>query len=474
MKAAPAALLARFFSRLRGLSYSMRFALILSAVFSVASITAAGVSYTILSDELRTRLFEDAKLTAVSLANILQTSGPVDLEDQLRVQAARDHDTSTLTYFVAPGRPGVGTMKIAAPFEGPRRLIAGRDFTVAKGLTGKIEEVYYAYGIRQPAGWVIAARDSQWVTDSQEVLVQSVAWGLVVALLASIIVAVTLARRNATRIDRLNDVLQAASEGDLAKRYEAPTQAQDDISQVARGVNQMLERLEASVERLTQVSADIAHDLRAPLTRLRIRLEPHAGRTDLPEDARRDIGQAIEAIEGIASTFDAILKLAQLEGGAAPISLQRVDLVDIATSIHEMLAPVADDLGHQLDLSVPGGALVVLGDQELLTQALVNLVDNAFRHCPAPTKVTIAVARSGDDAVISVCDSGPGIPVGEREKVTRRFYRMDASRNRQGTGLGLSLVAAIARLHGAQLELSDNAPGLCAEIHLPLAPADPA
>lgn len=466
------ALLSGFLNRVRGLSYSMRFALILSAVFSVASIIAAGVSYTILSDELRTKLFEDAKLTAVGLANILQTGGAADLEDQLRAQAARDLDTSTLTYFVAPGRPGMGTMQIESPFEGPRRLIAGRDFSTVQGQPDKVEEVYYAYGIRLPSGWVIAARDSQWVTDSQEVLVQSVAWGLVVALLASIIVAVTLARRNAARIDRLNDVLQAASEGDFAKRFEAPTLAQDDISQVARGVNQMLERLEASVERLQQVSADIAHDLRAPLTRLRIRLEPHAQRSDLPQETRHDIGLAIEAIEGIASTFDAILKLAQLEGGTARISMRPIDLSEIATSIHEMLAPVGDDMGHKLGLSVPQVPLLVMGDHELLNQAVVNLVDNAFRHCPAPTDVTIAVTRSDDFAVISVCDSGPGIPVDERQKVTRRFYRMDASRNQQGTGLGLSLVAAIARLHGAQLGLSDNAPGLCAEIRLLLAAPD--
>ena len=448
----------------RSLSSSMRFALTLSVIFSLASILAATIAYSILSEELRTRLYEDARQTATNQSDLRATAGTKDFFDQLDRRAMASQGGDELVAFVGQNGDDHGSFRPTRPFEGPRRLVFGRDFIINAGTDEVEGDVYFAYGIRQDDGWIIAARDSKWITDSQEVLVQSVAWGLSVALLASILVSVVLARRNATRIERLNLVLTAAASGNLRRRFTDPAPVQDDIALVAAGVNRMLEDLEGNVERLRQVTADIAHDLRAPLTRLRIRLEPELQREGLPDETRTALIKALEGVEGIAATFDAILNLAQLEGGASTINLRTVDLCQLARRVHEMLAPVAEDLGHALSLSLPDAPICVYGDEELLTQALVNLVDNAFRHCPVPARIEVAVVNNKPLAVIVVSDNGPGIPEAESQMVTRRFYRLDTSRSRSGAGLGLSLVAAIAHRHGGDLTLKNNAPGLRAEI----------
>jgi len=445
----------------------MRFALALSGVFSLAAILAAWISYSILSDELRSRLFDDARLTATSLADLRISAGIEDFLRQLDYRASDAAGENELVAYVAPNGKWHGNFQLARSFTGSRELAVGTDFLIRGGAGGVEGEVYFAYGLKVDGGWIYAARDSQWITDSREVLVQSVGWGLGVALLASILSGFVLARRNGARIKHLNSVLASAATGNLRSRFSDTTTVQDDIAMVAAGVNRMLEELQGNVDRLQQVAADIAHDLRAPLTRLHIRLEPEIQRDGLPDETRDALIKALGEIEGIASTFDAILNLAQLEGGASTVNLQTVDLRQVASSVHEMLAPVAEDLGHSLALSVPPAPIRVQGDVDLLTQALVNLVDNAFRYCPAPTQVHISVAHNGACATIAVSDNGPGIPTAERAKVTRRFYRMDSSRNTSGTGLGLSLVAAIARRLGGNLTLSDNSPGLKAEITLP-------
>tara|TARA_R110002110_G_scaffold69766_18_gene188080 strand:+ start:8786 stop:10204 length:1419 start_codon:yes stop_codon:yes gene_type:complete len=451
---------------LRGPSSSMRFALALSGIFSLAAILAAWISYSILSDELRSRLFDDAHLTATSLADLRTTAGNEDFLRQLDYRATRSAAENELVAFVTLDGSLHGNFRPLRSFTGSKELTAGTDFYFQGKADRNEGEVYFAYGIKVSDGWIYAARDSQWIADSQEVLVQSVGWGLGVALLASMLSGVVLARRNAARIERLNAVLAAAATGNLRSRFADTTTVQDDIAMVAAGVNQMLEELQGNVDRLQQVAADIAHDLRAPLTRLHIRLEPEVRRDGLPDETRHALVKALGEIGGIASTFDAILNLAQLEGGASAVNLQPVDLGQVASRVHEMLGPVAEDLGHTLELSLPTELTHVRGDEDLLTQALVNLVDNAFRYCPAPAKVRIAVKREDTRTTIAVSDNGPGIPAAERAKVTRRFYRMDSSRNTSGTGLGLSLVAAIARRLGGDLKLSDNLPGLRAEIAL--------
>jgi len=259
-------------------------------------------------------------------------------------------------------------------------------------------------------------------------------------------------------------VLRGAARGDLTLRFADDSPQDDDIARVADGINEMLGRLSQSMESLRQVSTDIAHDLRSPLTRLRTRLEPHYTRADLPPDTQEDLKCAMEEMDNIAATFDAVLRLAQLESGSSAVKMAPVNLTKTCESMYDMLLPVAEDMGHDFRFLPAKQAVSITGEGDLLAQAIVNLVENAFRHCPAPASITLEVGRDDGRPFIRVCDNGPGIPIDEHEKVLRRFYRLEKSRNLAGTGLGLSLVSAIMRLHGGEIKLSENSPGLRAEL----------
>ena len=169
-------------------------------------------------------------------------------------------------------------------------------------------------------------------------------------------------------------------------------------------------------------------------------------------------------LETIVSTFDAMLRLAQIESGSQQFHRETIDLAKLAAEMHEMLLPVATDMGHRFELTCDDGLLAVSGDKRMLAQLIVNLVENAFRHCPAPATIKLSVRRMQSDIVLCVKDNGPEIAADQREKVLRRFFRLEKSQNTSGSGLGLSLVAAIVRQHEGKLSLLDNLPGLTVEI----------
>jgi len=450
---------------LRSWSYSMRFALLLSVVFSVATIVAGVIAVFVQSEELKTRLFQDAQFMVENLGTTLTNHGYQNFLDQITAQVSISPDNSVLVSFWGTSTGEVmGNLHVKTPFVGNKKLLVGQDI-VLSGLDDEDNNgEFFGYGLKTSKGWIMAARDSRWITGSQEVLVQSVLWSLGVALFLSVGLALVLARHNEERIQRLEVVLDGVAEGDLTLRYVGAETENDDISRVAQGVNVTLDHLEQSMKNLRQVSTDIAHDLRAPLTRVRLKLEPHALLAKLPDDALADIGRAIAEIDDISATFDAILRLARLESGAMNFCGANVDLIKLTSSLYEMLAPVATDLGHDFKLNVQRSSLIISGDEELLSQAVINLADNAFRHCPSGSAVILSVGTHDDCPYLTVCDNGAGIPQKEWDQVTKRFYRLDKSRNKPGTGLGLSLVLAISRLHGAELSFSDNEPGFCATL----------
>ena len=223
------------------------------------------------------------------------------------------------------------------------------------------------------------------------------------------------------------------------------------------GIDRLAAAQEASVAALKQVSTDIAHDLRTPIQRLALVLDQ--GAADLPDAPAQEVfNRASAEIQHISTTFDALLRIAQIEGSGPGQNFAPVDLGQLARDIAELYDPAAQESGHLICLQV-SGKTIVQGDRTLLGQAIVNLLENALRHS-APGTVTLTV----DGQTLSVGDHGPGIPEAEREAVLRRLYRLDRSRNTPGNGLGLSLVAAIVRRHGAELILTDNHPGLLATI----------
>lgn len=452
----------------RALPAAIRLALALAALFTISALMAGSVAWVFMSNDLRARLFDDARLQAEALVTQLGTANAALLARQIRTVTTFGDEHGTLYYILPTGQnQPIGNMTLKAPFVGARQLLAGRDVTLLPNPDSQQGEVYFAYGIHSSRGWIVIARDGQWISDTQDVLVQSITWGLGIALTATVMLALVVARRDARRVARLNRVLNTVAAGDFSARYPNHGQIKDDLTDVATGLNAMLAKLQANVERLTQVSADIAHDLRSPLTRLRLRLEPHAFRQDLPADVHAAITASLQTLDEIANSFDAILQLSQLETGNLVLETAQEDLVKLIRDTVEMLRPPAEETGHTLCLTSKPAPIEAEINAGLITQALVNLIDNAIRHTPPGTTIEVGIKATPLRIALSVCDDGPGIPSNEIDKVTRRFYRLDKNRNNPGTGLGLSLVSAITHLHGGTLELADRNPGLCARMLLP-------
>jgi len=227
----------------------------------------------------------------------------------------------------------------------------------------------------------------------------------------------------------------------------------------------MLDRIETLMGGLRQVTTDIAHDLRTPLTRLGQRLEI-AARSDADEQVlRKNLGDARREVDDILAMFTALLRIAEVESGARKAAFSRLDLGEIIDTVVEVYRSAADEKGQQLEYGIDPGVTTV-GDRELLIQLFANLVQNAIRHCQPEARIEVRAQRVAGAVEVSVSDNGPGIPADMRAKVLQRFVRLENSRTSPGYGLGLSLAAAIANLHDAPLSLTDNAPGLRVSVRL--------
>jgi len=268
------------------------------------------------------------------------------------------------------------------------------------------------------------------------------------------------------RLDRVTQAAEAVAAGDLAWRMPLSGTG-DEFDRLAATLNRMLDRIIRLLTNLRQVSTDVAHDLRTPMSRLRQDLEVVQRQGTTAGEYRRAISQALSDIDGILDIFAALLRIAQVESGSRRSGFRTVDLSAVALEVADAFRAVAEDDGRTLATDIAMG-VAVEGDRELLVQMLVNLLENALQHTPASSRIGIGVASYDETASIWIDDEGPGIPFEERSNVLRRFYRLEGSRSGERHGLGLNLVAAVADLHGGSLSLSDNAPGLKVELTLPV------
>ena len=267
------------------------------------------------------------------------------------------------------------------------------------------------------------------------------------------------------RLDRVNRAVERIMQGSMSERLPAIGMS-PEFDGLSTNLNLMLDRIEGLMVGLRQVSTDIAHDLRTPLTRLRQRLEDmKAGLSGAEPVTEEQVEAAIAQTDSILAIFRALLRISSLEAGAGKHRFAEVDLSVILDRVFRAYLPVAEDTHHTLSADIASG-VSVHGDAELLTQAITNLIENALVHTPPGSHICLSVSRAKSGVVVAVADNGPGIPAAESDKVLQRFYRLDDSRHTQGAGLGLALVSAIATLHGAKLLLSDNCPGLRVEMTL--------
>jgi signal transduction histidine kinase len=295
----------------------------------------------------------------------------------------------------------------------------------------------------------------------------SLAWagGLLFALI--LIAGIVVALRGQRRLDSIAATMHQVSRGELAARI-ATTGRSDDIDVLVNEVNTALDRLSSLVDGMRQVSVDIAHDLKTPLNRLAITVESAIEADEAGKPVAGLLGQAQEEGTQINATFDALLRIAQIEAGARRARFTSVAPDSILESIADAYGEVAVEHGQTLQLTQSAGLPPINGDRDLLVQMLANLVENAIRHCPPGANIALDGRLVGDHVEFTVTDNGPGLPADERDKVFSRLYRVEKSRSTPGSGLGLSLVKAIADLHGATVSLCDNAPGLVVTVVFPL------
>ena len=288
-----------------------------------------------------------------------------------------------------------------------------------------------------------------------------------------------VSRRILRRVDAITEKSETIMAGNLSGRLPVAGTG-DEIDRLALNVNAMLERIESLMRGFREVSDNVAHDLKTPLTRLRNRCEEALRSARTEAEYRTALDSTIEESEGLIRTFDALLMIARAESGEAGRGMVELDAAEIARGVGELYEPVAEEKGLALAVEA-AGVVTVRGHRELISQALANLVDNAIKYSGRPAvgapagadiaapTVIITAGTEGDRVVLTVADCGPGIPQADRAHAVERFVRLEQSRSEPGSGLGLSLAAAVAHLHNGTLRLDDNAPGLRASLLLPRA-----
>jgi len=332
------------------------------------------------------------------------------------------------------------TITLPAAGRGPERRILGVCADIGDGAS------------------LFVGRDLASLAITRERILGAFTWIALGTCAFAVLGGLFLGRRFMGRVDAITQLCERIIVGHLNERIPLRGRG-DEWDRLAQAINDMLDRISALLENLQQVSSDVAHDLRTPLARLRNRLELARTGSSSMEDYSVAVSRAINDTDHLLSIFSALLRISQVEAGTRVQSFSSVCATELVERIYQLYLPVAEDCHHPLSRSIADD-IYVRGDEELLTQMFSNLIENALHHTPAATPIQVTLELTDGCPVAAVIDGGPGIPLNEREKVLRRFYRLSNSRSTEGHGLGLALVAAVAELHGARLELRDAGPGL--------------
>jgi signal transduction histidine kinase len=417
------------------------------------------------------------------LAGLVYFSTTAELEHAIRTRIVADSTALREEY----ARGGTSQLLQAITERQRGRLVGGLDYTLydAKGrhLFGDLPVVRCASGWvtftgppdgDEPAGQMeklgvlvtplahgtclLVGDDIGKVRKFGSLILGSFGWVFLLTLMMAVAGGIFLSSRVLRRIETISRTAEAIIEGDISRRIPRRN-APDDLDRLAATLNRMLDRMTGLMESLRHVSNDVAHDLRTPLGRLRNSLEEARRTVSSPEEFRTAIDRAVFEVDGILDTFGAILRIAQIESGSRRSGFQRLLFSDLVADVCETFAPSMEDAGKTLRTEIQPD-LWIQGDRELLVQSLVNLLENAIAHTPAGALVTVSLKRRPEGVELGVADNGYGVPETERKHIFERFYRVEWSRTAAGSGLGLSIVAAVAELHAAKISAGDNNPGL--------------
>jgi len=443
----------------------VRLAATFTLLFTLAATTLFGALLFNLTDEIEQRVRARVMHTRDALVTVDRKYGFDELVSVVDEEAESVRDTDNI--FALKERNGTlraGNVRSVAEFEGWH--IIERSKLPAVADLGHSQDRFFAVWTPVSRGMLLVGGSDREVRQSRLILLHSLGWGLIITAALGIGAGVYLAGRAQWRIDNIANALNAAAAGDFDRRIPT-SNAGDDLDQVAEKINTMLGQLQRLIQNVNQASTDIAHDLKKPIGRLRERLEVGSEKAVTSEAFKEVMSSAIVEVDSIVSTFEALLNISQLQAGDRKSRFTDIDLKSVLTDVIDLFEPVVEDAGGQLKYDIDQPGAIIRGDRELLIQLFANLIENALRHCPKGVTIRVDLQSFPRVLVASISDDGPGIPQGERGNVFRRFYRLEASRSGEGHGLGLSLVAAIADLHGASVELGDNLSGLRVVLRFP-------
>ncbi len=442
-------------------STPFRLALAFSAFVILAFLLTGGIVYQTMSANLDRRLDDSVRQAYSMIATTYAESDVDDLIIAVNSHAVGNAGNDQLISLTgAQGESLAGNLSAIDLPEGFA--------IVPEGTPGFPETApYRAYSGKVGSTNLTVAQSFKETEELESLLLASFVWAAAIVAGLAIAGGAFLASRVQRRLDAIGDTMVAVSQGKLEARIPQLGR-DDDIDGVSIQINAALDRLGSLVEGMRQVSSDIAHDLKTPLNRLHMILDGAADKAGRRVDVSPDLAEARAESTQINETFDALLRIAQIEAGARKARFVQLDLTEVVASVADIYAEVAKDDGKVLLIENCTAGDMITGDRELLTQLFANLIENAIRHTPEGTRIEISANRQADSLVAEVRDNGPGIPSEEQEKVFRRLYRLDKSRSTPGTGLGLSLVKAIADLHGAAVSMQPRNPGIAAVVVFPI------
>ncbi len=436
-------------------STGFRFALLFTAVFVVAVAIIGWITEATITAALEQQARERVDVEVASLAADYAEHGTSGLRSSVATRAAEPRRRLYYAIIDAQGGAIVGDRFLASFVDAGTTSAHSRKRADAEDAP----DALIVATRRTPDGdRLVVADPLDSVEDIEDVFSRAFATALAVAVVLGLGAGAMFTGSLLRRVDSVTRTAEAIIAGDLSHRVPLAGSG-DDLDRLASTLNAMLDRITALMESVQQVSNDIAHDLRTPLSRLRQRLESARRHSQSTDEYAEAVERSLEDADTLLQTFAAMLRIAQVEAGGPRAAFREVDFSEVLRAVTDAYEPVVQDAGRSLHSDIAVG-LTIPGDRELLAQLLVNLLENALHHTPAGTEIDVRAAREKGVVVAEIADHGPGIPREEREAVFRRFYRLERSRTSPGQGLGLSLVRAIADLHDAHIELLDNGPGL--------------
>jgi signal transduction histidine kinase len=408
-----------------------------------------------LENQLMTRINAEIEL----LQQELDSEGVTELVTEVRERTNYFH---ALEYLVVDrhGNKLAGNLPSLPP--GNR----WSDVTIPSATSGVAERKFRVRSVVLSDDIGLSVGDD--LTPTEEIraaFLKALGWALLVFLLLSVLGGLLLSRRFLQRVDAITRTAEDIIGGNLESRISLRG-TDDNFDRLAHTLNQMLDRIQELMETLRQVSSDIAHALRTPLGRLRQKLERARASAEVDPECEQAIDSAAAEAETLLDTFSALLRIAQIEAGTRTAGFRQVDLSRLFETVTDAYATAAEDQGKTIVAKIEP-SIRSWGDKDLLTEMLANLLDNAITHTHPGAQIEVSLANGGSLAVGSVADDGPGIPPSDRERIFRRFYRLERSMRIPGNGLGLSMVAAVADLHGVSLIADDNHPGLIMTMSFP-------